>query len=76
MYYYKQWLEWRLTIRVFDFIAIGGVDIIGSSAKIFAKKAKISFATPTISKNEKKYRESSQGKDLIRFSNEQNRLTE
>lgn len=76
MYYYKRWLERRLTIRVFDFIAIGGVDIIGSSAKMFAKKTKISCTTPTISKNEKKYLESSQGKDLIRFSNEQKRLTE
>lgn len=72
----KRRVEWRLTIRVFDFVAAGGVDIIAFGAGIFAKKAEASCSGPVVSKDQEKNPGSSRGKDFAEFGNEQKRLTE
>lgn len=57
--YHKQWLEWRLIIRVFDFVTVGKMIIIASEVGMFAKKARASCAAPAIFKNQKKHSKSS-----------------
>ncbi len=69
-------MKWRLTTRIFDLIAVGGVDIVASTAGMFAKRAEASCSGPAISKNQEKNLGNSQGKDFAGFGNGQKRLTE
>lgn len=62
--------------RKFDFVIAGGVSIMASETGMFAKRAKASYVTLAISKNQKKYFRSSQEEDFAGFSSGKKRLTE
>lgn len=62
--------------RVFEFVAVSGLDIVVSRAKICGKRAEASFAAPAVSKYQKKHPGSSWDKDFAGLKNRQKRLTE
>lgn len=69
-------MEWRLTTRVFDLVAVGGVDIVASGTGMFAERAEASCTGPAVSKDQEKHPGSSRSKDFAGLGNGQRRLTE
>lgn len=47
----KRRVEWRLTTRVFDLVAVGGMGIVASGVRMSAEKAEVSCGGPAVSKD-------------------------
>lgn len=72
----KRWVEWRLTTRIFDLVAIGGVGIVASGVGMFAKRAEVSCGGLSVSKDQEKHPESNRGEDFAGLGNRQRHLIE
>lgn len=74
--YRKQRVKWRLTIRVFDLVAIDEVGIVVSGVGISGERAEVSYGGPAISKDQEKHPRNNWGKDFAGYSNGQTHLIE
>lgn len=73
---YNRQVVWRLTTRIFDVVAIGGLGIIAFRVGIIAKKAEVCCANLAVSNDQEKHLGSSRTKGFAVLGNWQRRLTE